>query len=831
MEHKKPRQRKRKVTDNSKGLARRGEGLGKELGSILGDVLDEAQDNSSKRSGAGDDPFDVSARDEDESFSADPLPGAAFSGHSGGAAARRRGGGLKKLLLLLIILVIAYFFFTKLMSGLGAAAGNYSDTISAGSGVSTGWTDASAANSDGGTVDTAVSDGARDKFTEIKGDGRDVVTIMVYMCGTDLESQSAMGTNDLNEMLKSEVGGNVNLIVYTGGCKRWRNNIISSDVNQIYQIRDGRITRLVDDAGTGSMTDPTTLLSFLNWGKKNFPANRYDLILWDHGTGSLYGYGYDEKYPNRGQMTLEQVDRAVTQSGIEYDFIGFDACLMATAETAIMLGDNADYLIASEEVEPGVGWYYTDWLRALGENTSMATTEIGKTIVDSFVEASAKQARGQSTTLSVIDLAELSQTLPSKMKSFSSATSDMIDSGNFAAVSKARSGSKEFARGEKLDQIDLVHFATNLGTDEGKALADTIRSAVKYNRTSNDVANAYGLSVYFPYRATKYVDVASAIYKAIGVDESYTALISKFGQYQVGGQSTSGGSYSPYDTLFGNTQNSGYQGYGSISQEDAEALLQLLFGGRIGQIKDLNAEGITKSNSDFLRQQLSDEEISSITEQVPSNRLAAEDLRWIAEGDRYLLDISEDKWDLISSADQAVYVDDGKGYIELGLDNIYDWDGNKLAAVTDGTWIAIDGQPMAYYHTETLDVSDDEYSIRGYVPCLLNGRRAKLIIVFDSGNEDGYVAGASYDYENTEAVPKNLLSLRKGDRLQFTATCYNYDGTLDDDYRISDEITVTDASKMEISNVDVKNSGKVKVVYRLTDVFGARFWTDPIELN
>ncbi|MCR5235609.1 MAG: hypothetical protein K6E34_00220 [Lachnospiraceae bacterium] len=36
-----------------------------------------------------------------------------------------------------------------------------------------------------------------------------------------------------------------------------------------------------------------------------------------------------------------------------FDFIGFDACLMATVETAYMLSPYADYMIASEEFEPG----------------------------------------------------------------------------------------------------------------------------------------------------------------------------------------------------------------------------------------------------------------------------------------------------------------------------------------------------------------------------------------------------------------------------------------------------------------------------------------------
>ena len=111
-------------------------------------------------------------------------------------------------------------------------------------------------------------------------------------------------------------------------------------------------------------------------------------------------------------MSLAGINTALKNAGVKFDFIGFDACLMATVETALMLDEYADYMIASEETEPGIGWYYTNWLTKLSANTSMPTLEIGKNIVDDFVTTCASQCRGQSATLSVVDLAELSATVP-----------------------------------------------------------------------------------------------------------------------------------------------------------------------------------------------------------------------------------------------------------------------------------------------------------------------------------------------------------------------------------------------------------------------------------
>ena len=77
-------------------------------------------------------------------------------------------------------------------------------------------------------------------------------------------------------------------------------------------------------------------------------------------------------------MTLDEIHSALTKADVDFDFIGFDACLMATYETAVMLEQHADYMIASEETEPGIGWYYTGWINALSSNTSINTAELGQ---------------------------------------------------------------------------------------------------------------------------------------------------------------------------------------------------------------------------------------------------------------------------------------------------------------------------------------------------------------------------------------------------------------------------------------------------------------------
>ena len=653
-------------------------------------------------------------------------------------------------------------------------------------------------------LDEGVVKGARAKYTKILGAGRDTVTIMVYMCGTDLESRSAMATKDLLEMTRAKLGNNVRVVVYTGGCTKWNNQVVAADRNQIYEVVSGGLRCVQDNAGKASMTEPDTLSGFIKWCAKNYPASRNELILWDHGGGSVSGYGYDEKYARSGSMSLAGVDKALTAGGVKFDFVGFDACLMATVETGLMLADHADYMIASEETEPGIGWYYTDWLTELGSNPGMSTVQIGRRIADSFVSTCASECRGQSATLSVVDLAELDYTAPAALKDFSKSLSDMIQNKEYAEISTARNNSREFARSNAIDQIDLVHFANNLGTAESAALSEALLGAVKYNRASSDMRNSYGLSIYFPYRKTSNVNAAVNTYSAIGMDDSYSQCIREFAALELSGQVGSGGGLSanPLDSLLG-----GLSG-GSSGSAD-------LLGGLLGSF-------LSGGGADFFSgRALSDQET---VDYISAHYFDDSYLVWQDRGDgQAVISMPEAQWDLVRGLELNLFVDDGEGFVDLGLDNVYEFDENGyLLPCTDRTWLAINGQPVAYYH---------EYSsgdvTTGRVPALLNGTRVDLILVFDAEHPRGYLAGARpvYTEGETDTVAKSLTELELGDSLDFLCDFYRYDGTFEDSYYLGEQMVVTET--MEISNVDV--GAATRQVYRFTDLYQQHYWTVPLD--
>lgn len=744
-----------------------------------------------------------------------------------------------------------------------------------------------------GSVVTSVAEGVPEKRTEIIGNGKDTVTIMVYICAADLESENGAATSDIMEMLKADIGSNVNLVLFTGGTRKWQNNAISSDYNQIYQIKDGELFRLEKNFGNKTMTKPDTLAEFIQYCGKKFPANRNMLILWDHGGGSVEGYGYDEKNANSGAMNLAAIKSALKKGGETFDIIGFDACLMATVETGLTLSDYADYMIASEETEDSTGWYYTGWLNELGNNTSIASVDLGKVIADDFVRTTSQNSPGIGSTLSVTDLAELSTTVPAKMQAFGKKVSAQIDrEGNnddsYSTVAKARSKSREFGESYQTDQVDAVDFAKKLGTDEGMAFADAVLGAVKYNKVSRNMTNAYGLSIYFPYSNYQYASAVGSVYEAIGICSEYSDAVQKYASLEMSGQYLSGGG-SAFNSLFGifGSGDYGNDYYGNeYNGNDYSSLFNIndllgndgsygnsyssnyssnFFGGY--DYDNYNTDYSSSDMSDLLgsllggglfseRSYVSKMNTEKASEFLAENIFDQRQLEWKKnKKGQQVISMDDHQWNMVDHILLNMYYDDGNGLIDLGTDNVFSFDeeGNMVGE-NDKTWLSIDGNIVAYYYESTVS-GKEEYTITGYVPVLYKGRTAKLMLVFDNENPYGYIAGLRYDnFQNGQSIgvvpkvingvqtkttsntqeglwensfiPENVTtSIKEGDQIDFIADYYDYGGNYVDSYVIG---SWTASTNPEIANIDV-GDGTVLAMYSFTDIYNQTYWTAAME--
>ena len=234
-------------------------------------------------------------------------------------------------------------------------------------------------------------------------------TVFVYLCGTDLESDGGFATSDVQEMLYASTGSNVRFIVQTGGTYYWQNELMPNNNISRYEISDGEIT-LIDEQPADSMGKSSTLADFLEWGVENCSAAKMGLILWNHGGGSISGVCFDELYDS-DSLSLSDLNSAIEQTAAamtdKFEFIGFDACLMGTVETANVLATYARYMYASEETEPGYGWDYTAIGSYLGENPYADGAQLGKVVCDRFYSGCEEIGQESGATLSVTDLSKI----------------------------------------------------------------------------------------------------------------------------------------------------------------------------------------------------------------------------------------------------------------------------------------------------------------------------------------------------------------------------------------------------------------------------------------
>ena len=111
-------------------------------------------------------------------------------------------------------------------------------------------------------------------------------TIMIYMAGSNLESDAAIATSELDSIKPNEVDlDNINILVYTGGTLKWH-NYVNPNENAIYQLTDNGFKK-IQTYEKISLGESSTFTNFLNYAYKNFKTDNYDLVIWDHGLGAL----------------------------------------------------------------------------------------------------------------------------------------------------------------------------------------------------------------------------------------------------------------------------------------------------------------------------------------------------------------------------------------------------------------------------------------------------------------------------------------------------------------------------------------------------------------
>ena len=484
-----------------------------------------------------------------------------------------------------------------------------------------------------------------------RSEGKKKLTLMVYMCGSNLESGHGCATRDLREMMRCGFPEeDVNLVVMIGGSSSWALHPDLKDT-MILEIGNGS-QRIVREAAQQNMGESETLTDLLVFGRENYPAERYALILWNHGGGPMEGACWDQLF-SLDNLSLDEITEGIRQADYpeKLSWIGFDACLMSSLEVATALSPYAEYMIASQETEPSYGWNYA-FLKDISADETGADT--GKRIVDLYFEG--HEDSKDVLTMACLDLSKASEAADA-LDNYFSTLSGRIDEHLFSLLSGVRMHATGFGKGVRgteetgYDLVDAVELVSRLGEESGSAAdpEQKLKEMVVYSRSNEEGVN--GISLYHPYTNKEgYLEKWSAVYENLGFCPGYTQYIHVFGAI------LTGESITEWDNL--QTVNLGLLQFAvQLSEEQAEnfadAQLLILVSGfeNIGEMDNCvlvySAPAAIDGNG-------------KVTGEWPARLLYAEDEKGNLYGPLSFLLTDDGKYQVVA----AVYTPEGKDTLQ-----------------------------------------------------------------------------------------------------------------------------------------------------------------------
>ena len=566
--------------------------------------------------------------------------------------------------------------------------------------------------SSGGTATTSGNSAASPSNAAVAS--KDSWTILVYLCGSDLESQAGLATVNLQELASTTLGDKVTFAIETGGSRSWQNSTVDPRYLTRYTVSAGGFYEQ-QKLPSASMAASSTLQDFVTWGVEGYPADHYMLVFWDHGGGSVYGVCNDELYPyasgfQADTLTLTEIAAALDGLGVTFDVIGFDTCLMATYETAAKLAPYADYLVASEEVEPGSGWDYVSWPQWLGAHTGATGAQLGAEICDTYYSKCKLYNAADMATLSVVDLSKvdaISDSFYDASREIALATGDRktLRSLYYASLKATCFGGDTSYN--MVDLGDLMRKASEVVAEHYDDVIADVDNAVVYQVHGRSHSGVSGLSVFYPLDTSYTDEFYSFLDVAANVPYAQFAAV-----------------------MFGEYNKVDWNKY---------------------------ASAVTPTKAPVVEEGISIEYNERINDE---GQLEIE----VTKG---LEDIAEVTIEL------SLYLPDERAVVFLGSDrNVNaDWDAGVFADNFYGTWMAIDGN----WVSATLYEAGDDYNMY-YIPALLNGEETNIIARYDfnDGKYEVVCACAAFDEEG-KLASKEMRALEAGDVVDFRFAGYLID--------------------------------------------------------
>lgn len=534
-----------------------------------------------------------------------------------------------------------------------------------------------------------------------------------------ISTDPGFASSNLEDIFKVKLPDNITFVIMTGGATNWDYPDMNANKSQVFVYNDKGLKE-VESRRIQNMGDEKTLEEFLSYCKENYPADHTMLSMWDHG-GATGGACYDELFAG-DNLSLREMRDAVSNVYTfnpdypELDIVSFDACLMATKEVCDTFYGYAHYLLASEEIEPGEGWDYETWVKAIADNPGTNEVKLGKILADSYIVrnlSSASMGISSPVTFSVTDI--------SKAKELSNAYSMLCDAvledsiedcTKLSLVGQAANSSVKYAMSsyDACNMVDLGVFMKNLlddYPDEAQRVLDALDDIVLYSRSASYAKDSMGLSVYFPVTINSsnglmhFIDYIYEVSEDDGVNALYYYKIAGFlnEKYQDYAES---------------------KGYGEAVPLNTRRILG-----------DLN------------------------------------DRTFILGDDGHMsIDVSEEEASYIQNATVSVSkIEEYSTYL-LGEDTYVGYEDGKLYSDYEGKWLTIEGE---VFPCEVISMDDENIVYRSHViyNSVMVDKDAYIILNYNVADKKYSFGGvqAIGDSEGADLIGRNQLTFSKGDTI------------------------------------------------------------------
>lgn len=388
---------------------------------------------------------------------------------------------------------------------------------------------------------------------------------MVYMAANNSLYKFAL--QNFRQMIKVGSSQSINVLLQI-------DEFGEKEMTRFY-IEPGNAQAVYSQAGTSECVSGTqeSLFNFIRWGIRNYPAEHQSIVLWNHGSGikdpNMWGRLLQEhrhhlfvlnaktgrleldrhmmrqklakltKNQERGiafndtfetyltnqdlYNVLDRVNRECL-GGKKLDIVFMDACHMGMLEVGSQIKHAVQYMVASQEVEPGTGYDYT-YLLAPFQSGTMSVEDFAKHAVTAYGHE--YQGGYEDYTQSAVRLSTMPQ-FENNFTQLSSILVELLKSSDRAIfvrmLKELRTSASFTTEFYDADYIDLGHFYKSLffkceKLGMGKNWEDIrsrvgtlvttmknlalegftlLQNTVIENTAGGRVVNAHGLSIYFP---------------------------------------------------------------------------------------------------------------------------------------------------------------------------------------------------------------------------------------------------------------------------------------------------------------------------------------------